>query len=157
VISKAQDGGSVRIVEAGDGDLESLVALFNAYRVFYSREPDLQSTRSFIARRLQECSTRFFLATVGGRAVGFVHLLPSFDTLAMRRSWILEDLFVEPAYRRRGAGAALLRHAETFARGTYAAQISLTTAHTNETAQRLYVAHDYVPDEVFRTYHQVLP
>ena len=156
MISKPQDGRSIGILEAGAADLEPLVDMFNAYRVFYGCEPDLQSTSSFVTRMLQQRTTRFFLATVGGKVVGFMHLLPSFDTLAMRRAWILEDLFIEPAYRRRGAGAALLTHAEIVARGTHAARITLSTAHTNVTAQRLYSAHGYVLDEVFRTYHRVL-
>ena len=49
-------------------------------------------------------------------------------------------------------GAALLRHAEIFARETEAVRVSLATAHANVTAQRLYVACGYTLDEVFRTY-----
>ncbi len=146
----------VEIIDAQESDLEALATLFNDYRAFYDCTPDLQSARHFVSRRIKEKATRFFLAILGGAHVGFVHLLPSFDTLAMRSAWILEDLFVDPAHRRCGVGSALLRHAEAFAVRTDAARLSLTTAHTNEIAQRLYLGHGYVHDEVFRAYHRML-
>jgi GNAT superfamily N-acetyltransferase len=142
--------------DATEGDADDVARLFDAYRVFYDRSSDVEGARRFITARLERRTTRFFLARIDAAAVGFVHLLPSFDTLAMRPMWILEDLFVEPSYRRRGVGSALLRHAEQFARDNGAGRISLTTAHTNATAQHLYVAEGYEADTVFRTYHRTL-
>jgi len=146
----------VSVFEARASDLDALTHLFNDYRIFYGCEPALETTRDFIAQRLEEGATRFFLAPSGAEVAGFVHLLPSFDTLGMRDAWVLEDLFVAPAHRRGGIGSALLQRAETFARARGASRISLTTAHANETAQRLYLAHGYAHDEIFRAYHRVL-
>ncbi len=146
------DSEPFQIADAGKSDLDALAGLFNAYHTFYGCEPDIGAARHFVAFRLEQRSTRFLIARLTDSAVGFAHLLPSFDTLAMKKAWILEDLFVDPLQRRRGVGAALLRHAERFARQAGAVRVSLTTAHTNVTAQRLYVACGYTLDEVFRAY-----
>ncbi len=71
----------------------------------------------------------------------------------MTDAWILEDLFVDPNARKAGIGSALLRHAEAFARSVGATRLSLSTAHTNTQAQRLYEAHGYQLNEMFRTYN----
>jgi GNAT superfamily N-acetyltransferase len=141
------------VVRIWDANLDVAAALFDDYRAFYGRERDLAGARNFVAERSRDGATCFFLATLDGRGAGFAHLLPSFDTLAMRPAWILEDMFVAPAERRRGVGSALLRRAEEFARATGAAHLSLTTAHTNSNAQSLYEAHGYVRDDEFRAYH----
>lgn len=46
----------------------------------------------------------------GGAPVGFAVYFHNFSTFLGRRGLYLEDLFVQPAYRRRGYGRALLRH-----------------------------------------------
>ncbi|HEY2475804.1 MAG TPA: GNAT family N-acetyltransferase [Candidatus Cybelea sp.] len=155
-MSDSLNAGSVITVEATQNDAEDLTELFDAYRVFYGRETDLSRARTFVRERLEARTTRFFLAKACASVVGFVHLMPSFDTLAMRPMWILEDLFVELPQRRLGIGSALLRHAEAFARENDAARLSLTTARTNGSAQRLYAAHKYERDELFWTYHRML-
>ncbi len=143
----------IRAANASDAD--RLGALFDAYRRFYGRAGDLDAARRYVGEQLGG-PTRFFVDDGGARLRGFVHLLPSFDTLAMRPMWILEDLFVDPAARRAGAGAALLQFAEAFARREGASRLTLSTAHTNAAAQRLYERLGWVLDEDFRYYHRML-
>jgi len=147
----------ITIAEANERDVDGLSALFDAYRVFYGRASDLPGAKRFVAARCAQGPTRFFVAADAGEAAGFMHLLPSFDTLAMRPMWILEDLYVDETHRKRGVGSALLRHAEAFARASGAARLSLTTAMTNQTAQRLYAAHGWERDTHFVPYHRMLP
>jgi GNAT superfamily N-acetyltransferase len=45
-----------------------------------------------------------------GEPVGFAVYFHNFSTFLGRRGLYLEDLFVQPAHRRRGYGRALLRH-----------------------------------------------
>jgi GNAT superfamily N-acetyltransferase len=133
-----------------------LSRLFEAYRDFYGCSSDATSASRFVKERIEDHSTRFFVALCSAEVVGFVHLLPTYDTLAMTRAWILEDLFVESAHRRAGVATALLQKAEAFAREDGATRITLTTAHTNEAAQAVYVEQGYSLDLVFRTYFKVL-
>lgn len=46
----------------------------------------------------------------GGEPVAFAVYFHNFSTFLGRRGLYLEDLFVQPAHRRRGYGRALLRH-----------------------------------------------
>ena len=140
---------------ARKSDVPQLALLFDAYRRFYGRDGDIDAATQYVAARLMG-PTRFFVYDGAAKLCGFVHLLPSFDTLAMRPMWILEDLFVDPASRRGGLGSALLTFAESFARETCASRLTLSTAHTNATAQRLYERHGWTLDTHFRYYHRVL-
>jgi ribosomal protein S18 acetylase RimI-like enzyme len=103
-------------------------------------------------------STRFFLAreTDGRPALGFLHLIPAINTVAMRPIWYLEDLYVAPEGRRHGVASALMRHAETFARDTGAERLTLATAHNNHRAQSLYKRLGYVREDHFWYYHRIL-
>jgi GNAT superfamily N-acetyltransferase len=60
-----------------------------------------------------------FLAEVEGRAVGYALVFETYSTLRAQPSLYLEDLFVQPEWRGRGAGMALLREvaAEALRRG----------------------------------------
>lgn len=152
----SERGGTSEILirEPLDEDLERLAVLFDAYRVFYEQPSDLDGSTRFVRKQLAEGVTRFFVAALGDAVVGFMHLLPLVHTTVMRPSWLLEDLYVDAPLRGRGVGSALLAYAEDFARRTGAGRISLTTAHTNVTAQRVYEAAGYTLDTTFRTYHR---
>ena len=67
----------------------------------------------------------------------------------MKRSWILNDLFVATEARASGAGRALVERAERWAAETGAKGLTLTTHMTNLTAQRLYEACDWTKNEEF--------
>ncbi len=139
-------------------DVAELGALFDAYRVFYKAESAPIETEAFVQGLITQRKTHFFLAreAEGQPALGFVHLMPSISTVAMRPIWLLEDLYVAPAGRRKGVAAALMAHAESFARQTGAERLTLATAHDNRTAQSLYKQMGYAKEEHFWYYHRML-
>jgi len=149
---------NVSIEPATSADVTELAALFDAYRVFYEAQSNLAATQAFLARLIAEGNTRFFLArdTKSHRAVGFVHLMPSIATVAMRPIWLLVDLYVVPEARRQGAAEALMRHAEAFARQTAAERLTLSTAHNNHQAQALYKKLGYVQEDHYWYFHRIL-
>ncbi|MDX8362865.1 GNAT family N-acetyltransferase [Cytobacillus sp. IB215316] len=73
----------------------------------------------------------------GEDPLGFVQLYPSFPSINMRKTWVLNDLYVKEAARGKGIGEKLLKRAITFAEDTGAKGV-LETAEDNITAQRLY-------------------
>ncbi len=89
-----------------------------------------------------------------GALCGFVHLLPSFDTLGGKPIWILEDLFVAEEARNRGIGSMLLDGAYRFAHETGSSRLTLSTAHDIATAQRLYRRNGWVLEEHFVYFHK---
>ena len=128
----------LRIVRATAKEAERIAPLFDAYRQFYKQKSDPAAARTFIAERLQRDESVIFLALNGDKAVGFVQLYPCFSSTAMKRMWILNDLFVTPEARRSGAAKALMERARQWALETKADGLWLETAVDNHPAQRLY-------------------
>jgi len=160
-IEEAEDGPSMaqatsKIRQATVGDLELLVPLFDAYRVFYRGASDPAGARRFLLERFEHNQSIVFLAFDGEEAVGFTQLYPSFSSVSMRRIWILNDLFVAPEARCGGVGSALLRAAADYGRRTEAVRLTLSTEVTNETAQRVYEREGWVKDTAFYSYDLTL-
>lgn len=137
---------------ATPADLPRLVPLFDAYRQFYGQPSDPVRAERFLRARFDRNESVIFLAVAEETAVGFVQLYPSFWSVAACRSWILNDLFVSPAHRGTGAGRALLERARQHAVDTGAGGLSLATARTNATAQRLYESLGWQRDTEFLHY-----
>ncbi len=70
----------------------------------------------------------------------------------MKRAWILNDMYVDTVYRKRGIGEMLLHKAKDYAIETGAKSISLETAPDNDAAQKLYEKNGYVRDSQFYHY-----
>ena len=145
----------VRIVQAAPQDLDQAAPLFDAYRQFYKKPPDQDGARRFLAARLARRDSVLYLGYApadSAAASGFVHLYPSFDSLAMRPLWILYDIYVAPQARRHGLGRALMERAAILGRESGASCIALETAKDNVQAQSLYEQLGYHRDELFYRY-----
>ncbi|UTM56217.1 GNAT family N-acetyltransferase [Photobacterium sp. CCB-ST2H9] len=135
--------------------LEQVSVLFDAYRQFYAQESDLGAARAFIAKRLEEQDSVIFLArTETDEPLGFVQLYPSFSSVAMKRMWYLNDLYVSENARHQGVARALLKYVETFAKETNALTVKLATAVSNEKAKSLYESEGYAKVTAFEHYTQ---
>ncbi len=152
----ASEENRIKIIRAGLKDLELAVPLFDSYRQFYKRPPDVKKARAFLRERLKRSESVLFLAVVkeGPRrvALGFTHLYPTFSSLAMRPIWILSDLFVTPEARKRGVAKALMERARRLAVETQAEGLILETATDNYPAQRLYEQLGWKRDTEFYRY-----
>ncbi len=133
-------------------DLGELARLFDLYRQFYGQASDVSAARAFLQARMDTQETVVLVAQVPAGLAGFTQLFPSFSSVRMVRTWILNDLFVDPSHRQGGLGEALLRAAEAFSRESGAHGLSLQTAKTNATAQRLYERLGWKRDEKFFTF-----
>jgi len=133
--------------------LEDLIGLFDAYRVFYGQESDLEAARAFLLERFLLRESVVFLAYSSGAAVGFTQLYPLFSSTAMKRIWLLNDLYVIPELRGQRVGEALIKWALEHAKLSGAARVELATAHTNLSGQKLYERMEFERrDTVFRSY-----
>ncbi len=129
---------SVLVRRATVADADPIATLFNLYRVFYQQPSDESLARRFIGERLQRDESVVFLAEVDGNAAGFTQLFPSFSSVSAGRTWVLNDLYVDIAARRRGVARALLQAAADFARADGAIRLELETDRDNRSAQALY-------------------
>jgi ribosomal protein S18 acetylase RimI-like enzyme len=151
------DEQNIFVRRATVADLDRIAPLFDAYRQFYGQAHDLDLAREFLRERLEQDQSVIFLALDrNGSAAGFTQLYPSFSSASAKRIFILNDLFVDPAARRSGVGRVLLQAAADFGRSAGAARLTLSTAHTNRSAQSLYEANGWLRDEIFRSYNLAL-
>ena len=137
-------------------DLSLLVPLFDAYRQFYRQPSEPERARRFLLERFEHSQSAIFLSFEGPTAIGFTQLYPSFSSSAMERIFILNDLFVAPQARGRGAGSALLHAAAKYARRVDAARLVVSTEVTNATAQSLYERLGWKRDTAFCVYQLAL-
>jgi GNAT superfamily N-acetyltransferase len=133
-------------------DLPVLAALFDGYRQFYGRPSDRDAALDFLQERLRLKESVILMAWEGGDAVGFTQLYPSFSSVSMARTFILNDLFVTSQARQRGVGRLLLQQAAAYAQSVGAIRLTLSTATTNQTAQSLYESAGWVRDQQFYVY-----
>jgi GNAT superfamily N-acetyltransferase len=143
---------AVEVRQATVADLNLLVPLFDAYRRFYRQPSEPERARRFLLERLEHSQSVVFLAFEDDVAIGFTQLYPSFSSGAMARIFILNDLFVAPDARQRGAGSALLQAAAEHGRRAGALRLVLSTEITNTTAQSLYERIGWKRDTVFCVY-----
>lgn len=148
----SKEGVTVR--EAGLKDLRELAAIFDLYRIFYGQEPDVDGAAAFLFERMEHRESVILIAVDDkqDRIGGFTQLYPVFSSISMKRSYILNDLYVREEYRRQGIARLLLEAAKQYARLARAKGLSLSTAVTNVSAQRLYERSGYVRDEKFIHY-----
>lgn len=138
---------------ATHGDLEAVSVLFDAYRQFYEQDADLALARRFIQRRMENRESVILVAENEAlELLGFCQLYPTFCSVLAAPTCTLYDLYVTPAARKSGLGAALLRAAESHAAQQGFARMDLTTARNNFSAQSLYESLGWQRDEVFFAY-----
>lgn len=143
----------VTVRQATVDDLPALTALFDGYRQFYGRPSEPEVARSFLAERFAHHESVIFIALPqAGAGVGFTQLYPVFSSIRAARTYILNDLYVVPGVRRKGVASLLLREAARYAQAAGAIRLSLSTAHTNRSAQRLYESLGWKLDEQYRWY-----
>ncbi|WP_266169570.1 GNAT family N-acetyltransferase [Dyella subtropica] len=138
-------------------DLDIIAPLFDAYRQFYKQPSDLALARRFIAERFQHAESVILLALdEQGQGIGFTQLYPLFSSVRATRKYLLNDMFVVPEARRLGVAAALLEAAAEHGHAMGVSGLSLSTAHDNLAAQRLYESMGWVLEEEFREYNLAL-
>lgn len=145
----------MEIHRASLDDLPHLVPLYDGYRQFYRQPSDPGLAERFLRDRLARGDSVIFLAKDDSEPLGFTQLYPIFSSISAAPAWVLNDLFVAPVARKGGVGRALLERACAHGLETGARWLSLSTAETNVTAQRLYETLGWVRDTEY--YHYQLP
>jgi len=143
----------ITIRQATLADLEVIIPLFDEYRQFYTCPSDTAAAREFLRARLSFSESALFIARLDNDAVGFSQLYPSFSSISLARTFVLNDLFVCKQARRRGIASRLLATSVAYARSMDAGRISLSTAITNRAARALYHAAGWERNDKFYVYN----
>ena len=142
----------IEVLSATPADVGEIAPLFDAYRQFYGKPPDLEAARRFLFARLSKSESVVFFARYQKRAVGFLQLYPVFSSVNLARQWILNDLFVSPETRKLGVGRALMERSHRLGEETRANALTLETAADNLASQRLYESLGWKRDDQFYRY-----
>jgi len=135
----------MRIVQAHIKHLEELTPLFDAYRVFYKQDSDLESAKAFLKARIQNKESIIYLAYINNEAVGFTQLYPLFSSVSMKHLYLLNDLYVKSNHRNNGIGEALINEAKSLCEKHKNKGLALQTGRDNP-AQKLYERLGFVKD-----------
>ncbi len=91
----------MNIYQAELKDIKGITPLFNKYREFYRQAPDQDGAETFLKTRLKNGESVIFTASENGGYLGFAQLYPVFSSVAMKRTYILNDLFVAEHARKK--------------------------------------------------------
>ena len=142
----------MKTYQAAIEDVEGVSKLFNSYRMFYEKPSDLEGATKYIKERMEKEESVIFVVKNDQKYMGFTQLYPVFSSISMKKSWILNDMFVDLDARKLGIGQLLLNQAKDFAVKTGAKSIVLETAPDNYAAQKLYEKNGYERDTQFFHY-----
>ena len=126
---------------------------FDAARFFPAGPGTEQGYAQFLATQLEAPDAVVLVAEAGGTVLGYSYAaLEGLNFMALRGpAGVLQDIIVDPAQRRRGAGRLLLDAALAALRDLGARQVVLSTAHRNAAAQRLFAAAGFRPTMIEMT------
>jgi len=133
----------MKIKRATLDDLAELVIAFEAYRIWYRKEPNLEEAKQFLKERIENKESVIFIATDSNKVLGFTQLYPLFSSTRMKRLWLLNDLFVHPEHRGKGISKDLIDAAKNLCRQTNGCAVMLETEISNEIGNKLYPATDF--------------
>lgn len=149
----------MKIKQIGSSEIDQVAGLFDQYRVFYRQPSDPGLSRQYLQTRLDKKESVVFVAflEIEGRFIpmGFTQLYPNYSSIRAIKNWTLNDLFVEPGYRNRNIGRALIQTAIDFARQEGAHLLELSTGSDNFIAQGIYEKMGFQqqpPESYFITY-----
>jgi GNAT superfamily N-acetyltransferase len=143
----------IEIRKATIGDLGELAELFNEYRVFYKKKPDVESAEQFLRERLTKNESEIFVSFNGIIMTGFAQLYPLFSSTRMKKIWLLNDLFVKEEFRGQGFSKALVERVKELCLQSGACGFMLETAKTNEIGNQLYQKMGLALDKEFNVYN----
>ena len=130
-------------------DIDDLSILFDKYRIFYKQQSEVDNARSFLKKRMKRKESVIFVAEERDELIGFTQLFPIFSSVNMKRTWLLNDLFVNEKSRGIGAATKLLDAAREFGVETRSKWLLLQTAADNFTAQKVYEKNGWARETDF--------
>ncbi|MDD4348777.1 MAG: GNAT family N-acetyltransferase [Opitutales bacterium] len=104
------DPNPFRLRRAEAGDVSAILGLIRELAVYEHLEDQVEASEDTLRRTLfgPHPYASVILAEADGQAVGYALFFHNYSTFLAKPGIFLEDLFVKPAFRKRGIGKALL-------------------------------------------------
>jgi len=128
---------------ANPRDIPAILALIQALAEYEKLSHEVRATSEQLTQSLfgSPPGAEVVLGCADQEAVGFAVFFHSYSTFLGQRGLHLEDLFVLPAWRRRGLGQLLLRHVAGLAVARGCGRLEWSVLDWNEPARGFYLAH----------------
>lgn len=141
---------SVRLAAVTEADVPAILDLVKKLAAYERLSHLVVATESDFREALfgPRPAVEAVLAFVGETPAGFALFFASFSTFLGRPGLYLEDVFVEPEFRGRGIGKALLRHLAAIAQARKYGRMEWAVLDWNEPAIGFYkrLGADVMPD-----------
>jgi GNAT superfamily N-acetyltransferase len=134
----------MEIERASRADIDSLAEMFDQYRQFYRQVSDIDGAKAFLLERMIRNESVIFISKEKEISTGFVQCYPLFTSVGMKKTWLLNDLFVKPEFRGNGISKQLINCCKQFAKDTGAKALMLETEKTNDIGNKLYPKEGFV-------------
>jgi GNAT superfamily N-acetyltransferase len=133
----------VTVRRAESGDAPELLSLVEALAHYERLPPPDPQARERLARDLfgERPRMEAFLAETPEKIAGYAFVFETYSSFLALPTLYLEDLFVLPEYRSRGAGGALYRHVVAEAHRRGCGRVEFSVLHWNELARQFYLRH----------------
>jgi len=132
--------GSVRLRPAERADAGLILEFIRELAEYEKLGNQVTATEAGIAETLfgRDAVPRCILAFAGDQPAGFALFFRTYSTFLGRPGLYLEDLFVRPAFRRRGIGRRLLVELARIARDEHCGRVEWAVLDWNEPAIGFY-------------------
>jgi GNAT superfamily N-acetyltransferase len=138
--------GWVTVTRLGSlGDIDAAADLLDQYRQHYGANPAPEAVAAWLRDQIESARARVYLAGEADEADGICTVAVVPAALTLRTVWLVRDLYVRPAARRRGVARALLTAVAEEARASGAHRLSLQTETANVRAIELYARTGFAP------------
>jgi ribosomal protein S18 acetylase RimI-like enzyme len=137
-------------------DLPTLSGLFDEYRQSYGERPNLQQSADFLEQRFKNAESIIFVNVMGEVLTGFILLYRGFSSIRCRSYYVLDDVYVSPAFRRQGAARQLIDTAILFANQEQAVKIWVDTPKDNYQSHQLYQSMGFKATDQYMSFQRHL-
>ncbi len=139
---------------AGSGDVPVILGFIRELADYEQLSDAVVATDASLRASLfgETPAAEVLLAEVGGVPAGFALFFHNFSTFLSRRGLYLEDLYVQPAYRRLGVGRALLTRLAALAVERGCGRMEWSVLDWNQSAWRFYESLGAAPMSDWTTF-----
>jgi GNAT superfamily N-acetyltransferase len=133
-------GTNFTIRPATEADVATILGFVRELAAYEKLTDEAQATEDMLARGLFGARpyAEALIAEADGAAVGFALFFHTFSTFVGRPGLYLEDIYVQPAHRRKGIGLGLLRELAKIALMRDCGRMEWAVLDWNEPAIRFY-------------------
>lgn len=130
----------ISIVPANEDDVPVMLSFIRKLAEFEKLTEQMRASKQSLRRHLfgPRPAAEVLMAHLAGQPVGFALFFQSFSTFLAAPGIWLEDLFVLPEHRRKGAGRALLRRVAAIAVQRNCGRLEWSVLDWNELAIGFY-------------------